>query len=185
MKKVIFFVSLLLTSNCFAFEIENTIQKDMTYDEKPEKIIYRVWGESWDSPDWSFSIYDGENLIYQAKSDEKYWAMTVDRGDWQDCSVIAECKEKMYGPGLIAKAFDDVGVDERRYGFMLETFKRSAIERYQQQFGIPENVALEYTNRLYEFLSGKEIVGLSIPGYHGCLLTYDKFMNTFVTYYAP
>jgi hypothetical protein len=185
MKKAIFLLFLLFSSNAFCFELESIYEKDVTYDGIADKIIYKVWGESWNAIDWSFTIYDRDSQIYQAKSDEEYWALTVDRGDWQNCSVKAECMEDMYGPDLIERALHDVGVDEGRYGFMLETFKTYGPEWYQWKFHITEKVAEEYTKRFYEFLSGKDIIAFAIPCYHGGLLTYDKFLEEFVTYYAP
>jgi len=185
MKTIIFFITLFLASNSFGFEIEKIIQKDLTYDGKPEKVIYKVWGESWDAPNWSFTIFEGDNIIHQDISTEAYWKMTVDRGDWQDCNVIADCKEKAFGPDLINRVFDDISVDDNRYDFMLKTFITEAPKRYQLQFNVTEIEAKEYTKRLHDFLSRKTIIGFAILGYHGSLLTYDKFMKTFVTFYTP
>ena len=176
---------LFLSSNVFGFEIEQIVHKDVTYDGKPEKVVYKVWGDSWDAPNWSLTIYEDNNVIHQDISTENYWKMTIDRGDWQDCDVIADCKEKAFGPDLINRVFDDISVGENRYGFMLKMFITFGPERYQRQFGVTEIEAKEYTKRLYDFLSGKTVIGYAIPGYYGSLLTYDKFMKAFVTYYGP
>jgi hypothetical protein len=186
MKKLILLVSFLISSNAFGFELEKTVQKDVTYDGKPEKVVYKVWGKSWDSPNWSFVIYDGDKAIFQTASTADYWRITEERGDWQGCTVIADCKKKTFDPGsFVNRCFDEINITEDRYDFMLENFATNAPEWYHQQLGVTEIKGKEYTKRLYDFLKGKKIIGLASPGNWEGLSIYDKFLKTFITFYIP
>ena len=157
----------------------------MTYDGKPEKLIYRVWGQSWESPNWSFSIYDGDKTIYKISNVDFEIDIYKAIGLWDNCPVIADCKEKWFSQEMFSKIFEDIHPDDAsRYEVMLSMFINFAPARYKGQFGIDDAKAKKYSKRLHDFLSGKQIICFAIPDYTP-LFTYDKFLEDFVVYYAP
>ena len=107
--------------------MEKNIQKDITYDGKPEKVVYKVWGESWESPDFSLEISDGDAIIYQEKSTISYWDNAAHFNAWHECEDIAKCKEERYcADHIFSWWFEDIKPSEDRYDFMMENFANSA-----------------------------------------------------------
>jgi hypothetical protein len=186
--KILFvLITLFVSSSVYGFEQEKTIKKDVTYDGVPERVIYKVWGESWEAPDWSFEIFDGDELIYHEHSYPAYWKMTKERGDFDSCSVIAECMEKAFRVERITSWFYEVNAEKHNSVFMLENFAANAPDWYQTIPGVTESKAKENTKRLYQFLKGKKIICInpSGEGGFGGLVTYDRFLKAFVTFYTP
>lgn len=102
-------VGLVMSSPVFASDapiaINSTVTKelDLTYDGKPERVIYSCTGKSINDPVvWSISIISDGKTIYSEKGDgSKTDGCFRDEGYVSDCTGYEGCKYKWYTEDLL------------------------------------------------------------------------------------